>query len=283
MTTLHVLGLGFLALSQAATDLVSLKKWGYKATTPDVDGPEDWHLAYPDCGGLHQSPINFPLHNISLTKQWDVATPPLEFGGACEKVTVKKLHDLYQWDIHPDENCTAKSINHNEREHSFLQFHMHMTSEHTIENEHYDAELHFVHTAVDGSDQLLVLGVFLQAVTNPPPNGFIQNLLGDMENAQATELNQKTINYADLLNSLVHKSHLLNYSGSLTTPGCSETVDWWVLLDPIAITFADFQRMRTLYGELPATNNASNNRPIQPLNDREIVYYDRRLPKECSS
>ncbi|KAL8007575.1 putative alpha carbonic anhydrase domain, carbonic anhydrase, alpha-class [Plasmopara halstedii] len=262
MSRLQLLGLGFLALSQAAIDPISNKKWGYKATTNDEYGPNDWSMGYPNCGGKHQSPINFPMQNLSHTKLWDIEMPPLQFCGACEKFTVKKLEDLYKWEIHQDENCTAKSKNNNERKYSLLQFHMHMTSEHTINGKHYDAELHFVHKAVDGSGKLLVLGIFLQAETNTLPNVFIQDLLGDMESEGSSGVQERNTNYADMLNDLVKKSHLLNYSGSLTTPDCSEIVDWWVLSNPIAISFADLQKMKILYGELPATNNSSDNRPF---------------------
>ncbi|KAF1775397.1 hypothetical protein GQ600_26332 [Phytophthora cactorum] len=41
--------------------------------------------------------------------------------------------------------------------------------------------------------------------------------------------------------------------------------------------------MKTLYGELLATNNSSDNRPTQPLNDREIVYYFRRFHRDVGA
>lgn len=156
---------------------------------------------------------------------------------------------------------------------------MHATSEHSVNDYHYDAELHFVHKAVDGSGQLLVMGVFLHAETEraAQQDTFIQNLLGDMENSDETlDLDESHTNYADLLNGIVGKSNLINYSGSLTTPPCSEIVDWWVLSNSISISFDDLQRVEKLYGELPSTNNASDNRPTQPRNDREVNYYYRR-------
>ncbi|KAG6947353.1 hypothetical protein JG688_00015588 [Phytophthora aleatoria] len=278
---LLILGVGLFALSQAASTPTSTQKWGYKKTTNQELGPNDWHLGYPDCGGKHQSPINFPMREIPHVEMWDAEKAPLQYGGACENFTLKKLEDLYKWEIHQDENCTVKSINNDNREYSLLQFHMHMASEHTIDDYHYDAELHFVHKAADGSGKLLVMGVFLHAENVTQPNAFIQNLVGGMESSNSTlDLDVIDTSYADMLNGLVKKNHLMNYNGSLTTPGCSEIVDWWVLIKPISISFDDFLRMKTLYGELPATNNSSDNRPTQPLNDREIVYYFRRFHVE---
>jgi carbonic anhydrase len=81
------------------------------------------------------------------------------------------------------------------------------------------------------------------------------------------------MSYAELLNGLVAKSHLFNYNGSLTTPPCSEVVDWWVLNNPILISYDELHKLKTLYGELESTNDASDNRPTQPLNDRHVKYY----------
>ena len=47
-----------------------------------------------------------------------------------------------------------------EETYTFLQFHFHSPSEHKINGEEYDAEVHFVHKK-DNSDELLVIGVFL--------------------------------------------------------------------------------------------------------------------------
>jgi carbonic anhydrase len=80
-------------------------------------------------------------------------------------------------------------------------------------------------------------------------------------------------NYVDTLRSLVQRSHLFNYPGSLTTPPCSETVTWWVLNNPLSISPEQYQRLREKYKELPETDHGSNNRPTQPINERLINYY----------
>jgi len=57
-----------------------------------------------------------------------------------------------------------------------------------------------------------------------------------------------------------------HYEGSLTTPPCSETVQWFVLDQRAPIT----QHMVNNFKEL--FPNPSNNRPVQPLNGREVEW-----------
>jgi carbonic anhydrase len=58
------------------------------------------------------------------------------------------------------------------------------------------------------------------------------------------------------------------YEGSLTTPPCSETVDWLVLADRIEVAEADIARFAKLY--------PLNARPVQNLNRRFILASTRR-------
>jgi carbonic anhydrase len=53
------------------------------------------------------------------------------------------------------------------------------------------------------------------------------------------------------------------YAGSLTTPPCSETVDWLVLADAIEVAAADVERFAKLY--------PMNARPVQPRNRRFLL------------
>lgn len=57
------------------------------------------------------------------------------------------------------------------------------------------------------------------------------------------------------------------YSGSFTTPPCTEQVQWYVMAKRATITALDLARFKTLGFQDPA-----NNRPVQPLNGR-VVYF----------
>ena len=56
---------------------------------------------------------------------------------------------------------------------------------------------------------------------------------------------------------------IIRYSGSLTTPPCSETVDWLLLTDPIQVAEADVARFAKLY--------PLNARPAQKSNRRFVL------------
>ncbi|KAF4137373.1 Eukaryotic-type carbonic anhydrase [Phytophthora infestans] len=75
--------------------------------------------------------------------------------------------------------------------------------------------------------------------------------------------------YANVVNTNAVRTY--NYPGSLTTPGCDEIVDWWVVQQPMSISSADFTRLQTQLKELSVTDNGNNARPVLPLNGRTVV------------
>ena len=56
------------------------------------------------------------------------------------------------------------------------------------------------------------------------------------------------------------------YAGSLATPPCSESVVWLVLKDPIEVSGAQVEAFRKIFD--------NNNRPVQPINEREVIIKD---------
>ena len=69
-----------------------------------------------------------------------------------------------------------------------------------------------------------------------------------------------TINPADLIPSTLN---VYRFQGSLTTPPCSEGVNWHVAQSTVTASADQLRAMATLMG-----NNA---RPLQPLNGRLVV------------
>jgi carbonic anhydrase len=76
--------------------------------------------------------------------------------------------------------------------------------------------------------------------------------------------------YSALVKKSVQGGSLFNYPGSLTTPGCDEIVDWWVVEKPAKISAKDLTRLRENQGENGTNDGSENARPVQPLNDRSV-------------
>ena len=54
-----------------------------------------------------------------------------------------------------------------------------------------------------------------------------------------------------------------HYMGSFTTPPCTEGVKWFILSTPVELSSEQIDAFRAIYD--------GNNRPVQPLNDREFL------------
>jgi len=149
----------------------------------------------------------------------------------------------------------GSSIKIEGKQYELQQFHFHAPSEHTIGSQNYPIELHLVHKNKDG--ELAVIGVFLK---EGKPNELIQTLLANLPGKEGEETVKDIRINANAL-SPTDKSYY-HYSGSLTTPPCSEGVNWYVLKTPIEVSQEQIAKFASVYSE--------NARPIQPLNQRVI-------------
>ena len=136
------------------------------------------------------------------------------------------------------------------------QFHFHSPSEHTIDGKHAPMEMHLVHK--DAAGKLAVIGVLIEeGAANPE--------LAPLRKHMPTKPGRR-----DRRGRPVNASRLLpaslasyRYSGSLTTPPCSEQVAWFVLQRPIQASKEQIAAFRKVI--------SGNNRPTQPLNGRTIT------------
>ncbi|HEY9653164.1 MAG TPA: carbonic anhydrase family protein [Coleofasciculaceae cyanobacterium] len=135
-----------------------------------------------------------------------------------------------------------------------VQFHLHTPSEHWVNGKAAALELHLVHQ--DDQGKLAVVGVFLEKGT---ANTTLQTVLDNMPLQEGTNMASGSINASSFLPA--DKSYY-GYSGSLTTPPCSQGVKWIVLKNPITASEAQINAFTNLY--------QVNARPIQDLDLRGI-------------
>lgn len=125
---------------------------------------------------------------------------------------------------------------------------------------------------VKATGGLAVLGIMIEsggAIPNPAiQTAFVFAPQAAKEQMQASRpVDPMVLLPAD--NGKGHRPYI-HYAGSLTTPPCSEGVDWFVFTQPIKATdkqIIDFMR----YVGAGVTY-AQNSRPVQPINERKFKY-----------
>ena len=149
----------------------------------------------------------------------------------------------------------ASSLTLDGKAYGLKQFHFHAPSEHALNGERSAMEAHFVHAASDGA--LTVVGAFLKA--GAANAGFAAR----MGAAPAGEGQAKASITIDPSVFLPASRALFRSEGSLTTPPCSEIVNWLVMETPVEASAGNLAAFVKLFPD--------NARPLQPLNRRFLL------------
>ena len=233
-----LIGIGLLACGEDGDDPAP---WSYSGES----GPARWgdlDAAYAACSdGRLQSPID-------ITGYSHGDAPALSFAYVADGTHVttgtflKVKHE-------GDSRLTLGDSGY-----QLVNVHAHTPAEHTVNGERFPLELHLVHTR-DSGEIAVVAVLYRQGDTNAalqtlldaaPPPGDPASPLDPSAHLPA------------------HASHY-RYSGSLTTPPCTEGVQWLVMIKVGEVSEEQLRRLSDLTGDTP------NNRPIQPLGDRIIT------------
>lgn len=142
-----------------------------------------------------------------------------------------------------------------EDEYELLHYHFHAPSEHVIGTATFPLELHLVHRASNG--KAAVVGVLFREGRE---NEAFQTILDNAPYIETSIVAQMMLNPRGLLPA--RKNRFYTYGGSLTTPPCSEGIDWYVLTQPVDVSSSQIQQFRRFYSD--------NVRKIQPLNQRTV-------------
>ena len=218
--------------------------WSYEGAT----GPDKWGDLDPAsklCSlGSQQSPLD-----IRATIKAQLS--PLQIAWAKQGDTIVNNGHTIQVNCAPGSTLTTGADKYTLR-----QFHFHRPSEHAIGGKSFPMEAHFVHHNDGGV--LAVIGVLM---TTGKPNAAFGKFVATMptaENAQA-----KVDAGIDPNGLLPAKRDYYFYEGSLTTPPCSEVVNWLLLTNPIEVAAADVASFAKLY--------PMNARSVQKSNRRFVL------------
>jgi carbonic anhydrase len=228
--------------------------WGYAGS----DGPTAWATltpVYALCGeGKGQSPINIVKTDAKGGTSWK-----LDY-----KTTALRIaHNEHMDDIIDNGHTIQVTVDEGSvftfgpKSYNLKQFHFHTPSEHTVDGKNMPMEMHLVHQADDGS--LAVVSVLFEE--GKVANENFAKIIANLPN-QKGESKHITDTTLELKVHLPKDNYAYHYVGSLTTPPCSENVQWLVLRDKVSLTADQISAFSSRIGP--------NNRPTQALNERAV-------------
>jgi carbonic anhydrase len=218
--------------------------WTYEGNT----GPDNWgelDTATKVCSvGGQQSPID-------IVRSVKAQLPPLRIAWGNTTDTIVNNGHTIQLNA-----AQGNTLNFGGGPYTLLQFHFHHPSEHRVRGKNFPMEAHFVHAHASGA--LAVVGALMVA---GKPNPVFSKIVATMPTHEG-----ETVKADPVINPnglLPRRLTYYRYPGSLTTPPCSETVEWLLLTDPIQVSDVDIAGFAKLY--------AMNARPAQSTNRRDVL------------
>ena len=221
-------------------------KWSYSGAT----GPAKWaklDKGYAACAeGQFQSPIDIP---DSKVRKGDF--PSMLFNYRPAPLTVLDDGHTIVAKIAPGSGMTLDGVHYDL---TALEFHK--PSEIKVNGKAYEMQVDLVHKTKDG--KLVILAVPLDAGKESPA---MKAVLANLPPVKGKEIAVPavTINAVDFLPA---NKDYYGFTGSLTTPPCTENVEWIALKAPGSLSADQIARFGKLY--------PMNARPVQPFNGRDM-------------
>ncbi|KAH8294846.1 hypothetical protein KR018_003542 [Drosophila ironensis] len=240
--------------------------------------------------GVRQSPLQLAVRNSYI-----VPLPRILFGNYDVKLkaplTLENNGHSAHMDIPETVNGKRPYITGGLMNGRFIAegFHFHWGSisqrgsEHSINGQRYDVEMHVVHRnarypdlteAVKHKDGVAVLGVMFKVVKSPsrifPGINKVLSQLPRVTNYKDKATISGSLSLGQMLGDL-NPRDFFTYRGSLTTPECEEAVTWTVFSQVLPISLGlvtKFWRLRDSEGH----KLINNYRFTQPRNGRPIYY-----------
>jgi carbonic anhydrase len=218
--------------------------WSYEGES----GPDHWgelDAASKVCGaGSQQSPID-------IGNAIKAQLPPLKIAWRDHVETIVNNGHTIQLDV-----VSGSTLSVGQESYALLQFHFHHPSEHTVAGKASPMEVHFVHRNAAGA--LAVAGVLMTAGS---ANATFSKIVATMPAHEGPAVKADAAIDPHLL--LPSQRGYYRYAGSLTTPPCSEVVNWLLLREPIEVAKADIDAFAKIF--------PMNARPVQKDNRRFVL------------
>lgn len=213
----------------------------------DYEHPDWQQIGYASCGGNAQSPIDVVTGNAIEVDQLPLVDAHYQ------NFQMKIVDNGHAIQVMP--NSGENYVLYNGVRYNFAQFHFHNVSEHKLNGNHEDMEMHVVHS--DDFGNLLVLAFMIEpGVENPFLQAVLEQVPAEKKKEVITTIN---LNLQDIMPSDLS---YYTYYGSLTTPPCTASVQFIIFKDKVNASSAQINGFAGHYDH--------NYRPVQPLNNRFV-------------
>jgi carbonic anhydrase len=218
--------------------------WDYQGKA----GAAHWGELAPDYSACRRGKAQSPI-DIRAPKAG--AAAPIGFGYRAGGAEIVNNGHTVQVDL-----ADGGRIDVDGATYRLVQFHFHTPSEEAFRGRRYPLVAHLVHKSDAG--ELAVVAVLFKRGRD---NAALAPIFANMP-AGAGEKRAAGGDF-DPAALLPAEHGYYAYTGSLTTPPCSEGVRWHILKQPVEVSAAQLAAFRKLY--------RMNARPVQPLNGRVVV------------
>ena len=226
------------------------------------------------CDGSRQSPINIVTENLGLSSNLvdlNLTYFDVNYNG-------NWTNTGHSVQFIPDIGYNVPAVSNHLGTYELLQFHFHwggsstVGSEHQVDGSTYGGELHFVMRKTTGSatdgDAYAVVGVLLESDSSLSLSGVWQDLADAIPEDYGDYTWLQDVEPVDLLPDDLSYYY---YEGSLTTPGCSEVVQWFLLRNAVNVPEGFLEALRTMVNDENYNLLKDNYRYTQPLNGRQVM------------
>ncbi|KAK6936070.1 Alpha carbonic anhydrase domain [Dillenia turbinata] len=206
--------------------------------------------------GTMQSPIDLLNERVEVVSQLGRLNKCYKPSNA---TLVNRGHDIMlRWED------DAGSMHINGTNYELKQCHWHSPSEHTINGKRFDLELHMVHQSLTGENA--VIGITYKLGR---PDSFLSMMKDHLQVLAYNSEEERVVGVVDPKQIKIGSRKYYRYIGSLTTPPCTQNVQWTIIKK---VRTASKEQIRLLRDTVH-DDSESNARPIQPINERTILLY----------
>jgi carbonic anhydrase len=251
-------------------------------------------------GRERQSPINFDDHlKDPPTETLQYHYEPLQN----VRLQMRAMKGLIYIDT---SYLKIGSVSFNGFEYPLVRIDFHVGSEHLIKGKRFSMEIQLVHRRIDDPMKQLVIGIPVWSAHMPKPKDvplhlFSRRPVGPYYPPLMTDIDHNSIiqsfltvrpphiegQIVDLVIPMVKPLDLsallenplypgsgtfIQYSGSLTTPPCSDSTTWFVRRKPLIASNEQMQAFGNSIFRL--TNKHGNFRAVMPVNQRQLAVFE---------